>query len=234
MLVGEIIIRPPKLDKPLSLKLHNLRKKIRSLEGVVVAFSGGLDSTILARLCQQELGQEAVAITINSSNVDSDLVLAKRLAKIIGIKHETIDSDTDCVGKMFYQIKSAANHMQIRNVASGAHLDDEQDGSFSFTAAKEHKIHTPLHDAKFTKSDLIKISKHLGIPISRAHSKKLVGCFINSLGLDSTKFVAASNGKSGQLVVSSKSDLKLLSNHLDLVENRLSDLGYKRISILYK
>jgi PP-loop superfamily ATP-utilizing enzyme len=229
---GENIIRPPKLDQPLAMKLNKLRKKIRQLEGVVVAFSGGLDSAVLARICQQELGEKAVAITVNSANYQqSDLILAKRLAKIIGIRHKCIESDADCTGKVFLQVKSAATALETDHVVSGSHLDDKADGSFSFWASKEHGIKTPLYDSKINKSDIIKLSRHVGIDISKNHAKKVADSFIRSLGLISTKFVTTK--KKSSLLVHSKSDLLNISNHLDIIEQRLCDLGFKHLSIVY-
>ena len=229
---GETIIQPPKLDRPLAVKLNSLRKKIRQLEGVVVAFSGGLDSTVMARLCQQELGDQAVAITVNSLDYPkSDLLLAKKIAKIIGIKHETIDSDKDCVGKMFMQLKSTALEMDVQHVVSGTHFDDEQNGSFSFAASKEHKIKTPLHELKINKAEIVKLSKHLGLPISKHQSKRIAQSFLHSLSLSSTKLIVSAG--SGSLIISSKNDLIKISALLPLIEQRFADLGFKKLSLMY-
>ena len=99
------------MDKSLEKKLEMLRRRIRMLDSAVVAFGGGSDSTFLLRICREELGENAVAVTAIPKNYPkSELALAKRIAKVIGAKHVTCE-DEDEEPKKFnhYCLKKATS-----------------------------------------------------------------------------------------------------------------------------
>ncbi len=158
----------------LELKLKKLRKNIRKLDSALVALSGGADSSFLMRICREELGNKSVAVTIVPSNYPSgDIIMAKRVAKILGVKHvvhemeetEEPPSSNICRGANMYScLKSLAMNMKIKNVLDGSHADDLKQGAVSFTAAKRAGFKSPLLESQLSKAEIRLLAKELGLP----------------------------------------------------------------------
>lgn len=160
-------------------KLARLKKTIKRLESVVVAFSGGVDSTLVAKLCYDLLGERALAVTASSETYPGyELESAKKVAREIGIPHLIIetkeleikgfaDNPPDrcyfCKTELFEKLKELAQKEGYKHVLDGANADDLQDYRPGSQAAQELGVRSPLREAGLTKDDIRAISRALGL-----------------------------------------------------------------------
>ncbi|HGJ66451.1 TPA: ATP-dependent sacrificial sulfur transferase LarE [bacterium] len=161
-------------------KLNALKQIIKSLDSLVIAFSGGVDSTLLAKVAYEVLGDKAIAVTARSETyTKSELEDAIRIADEIGIKHEIIVSEeldipefshnpTDrcyhCKKELLRKLKGIAESKGYKNVIEGANLDDTGDFRPGMKANAELGVVSPLKEAKLTKAEIRELSKQFGLP----------------------------------------------------------------------
>src|SRR5207302_6034506 len=148
--------------------------------GVAVAFSGGIDSTVVAKAAQVALGERAVALTADSPSVArAEIDDAVRLARLIGIRHRLVPttefSDPDyvkndgtrcyyCKSELYSRIEQLLPELSASVICSGANLDDRGDYRPGLTAAAEHAVRHPLQEAGFTKADVRALARAWGLP----------------------------------------------------------------------
>ncbi|NOX98039.1 MAG: ATP-dependent sacrificial sulfur transferase LarE [Nitrospirae bacterium] len=165
--------------KEIETKLKNLEKILKEMQSILIAFSGGVDSTFLVKVAHDILGKEVLAVTAQSpSYPDSELQEARELAHKIGIEHLIIDSEEldnedfaknpprrcyFCKKELFSKLVSLAGEKEIRWVADATNSDDEDDFRPGREAAKELKIRSPLLEAELDKNDIRRLSKELGL-----------------------------------------------------------------------
>ncbi len=158
-------------------KLGKLRDNIKALKSVVVAFSGGVDSSLVAKVCYDVLRDKALAITARSETYpEHEHTEAVKIAKEIGISHLTINTSElgikgfaenppnrcyFCKSELFGKLKEIAKEKGYENVADGANLDDAGEYRPGLDAAKELEVRSPLKESGLRKSDIREISKHL-------------------------------------------------------------------------
>ena len=164
----------------MSAKLDRLRAILRDMQKVLVAFSGGVDSTFLLRVATQELGDNAVALTTRSPTaVDEDYELAVRLAREWSVRHIVIDANEleipgyaanptnrcfFCKDNLYDICVAEAPKLGIEHIVDGANLDDLGDYRPGLQAAAQHRIHHPLVEAELSKAEIRALSQELGLP----------------------------------------------------------------------
>ena len=161
-------------------KLNKLKDILKSLDSVVIAFSGGVDSTLLSKVAYKVLGDKSLAVTAKSETyTKSELEDAIGLAKEIGIKHEVIEtSELDipefshnpadrcyhCKKELLKKLKEIAESKGFKHVVDGANLDDTGDYRPGMRAVNEMGVRSPLKEAELTKDEIRELSKCYGLP----------------------------------------------------------------------
>ncbi|MBL8865175.1 MAG: ATP-dependent sacrificial sulfur transferase LarE [Planctomycetia bacterium] len=165
----------------LSDKRDLLLAVLASLGRVAVAFSGGVDSAVVAKAAAIALGADAVAVTADSPSVPrAELAEAVTLADSIGIRHlvvRTAEFDDPayaandgarcyfCKTELYNRIESLLPELGIDTICSGANLDDAGDYRPGLMAAAEHHVRHPLQEAGFTKADVRELAKQWRLPV---------------------------------------------------------------------
>ena len=171
---------PPISSEQLDAKRDRLLAVFAEWPGVAVAFSGGVDSTVVATAAFVALGDRAVAVTADSPSVPrSELADARRLAELVGIRHEVVrTSEFDnpdylkndgsrcyfCKSELYSTIEQLLPRLSVPVMVSGANLDDAGDYRPGLTAAAEYKVRHPLQEAGFTKADVRALAKAWDLP----------------------------------------------------------------------
>lgn len=164
----------------LHTKLAALRQTIRQVESGAIAFSGGVDSTLVLRIAHEELGDRAIAVTALSESLpNGELEEAKDLARSIGARHivlrtfETLDQNYlanaanrcyFCKTEMYARISAWALSEGFAAVLDGLNHDDLSDRRPGRAAAIEHGVVSPLVDANLNKEDVRALSRQFGLP----------------------------------------------------------------------
>lgn len=163
-------------------RIDHLRAELARLPGAVVAFSGGVDSTMLLHACAAVLGGRVLALTADSASLPrAELQQAQELAAQFGVRHELLatqelarpeyrrnDGDRcfHCKDELFAAIAArvAAQPEQGWPVLYGAIADDASDHRPGAQAAAQHGVQAPLAVAGFTKADVRRYSREHGLP----------------------------------------------------------------------
>jgi len=162
------------------LKLNHLREFLSNLKSACIAYSGGVDSALVASIAYEQLGHNAIAITGVSPALATQLLNeARAQAKWIGIKHLEIntyeledksynknpkDRCFACKKELHKHTTFLSKKLNYENVLDGVNFDDLGDFRPGIKAAQEAGVISPLAIFEFSKEDIREISKSLGLP----------------------------------------------------------------------
>ena len=162
-------------------KEAELRSIVRGLGSVVLGLSGGVDSSLLADVCRDELGDRAVAVIARSPSLPRrELDTAREVADTIGIEHVIVDTAEVadpryaanprnrcyfCKDELFTHLEHVAAERGFETIAYGENLDDDGDHRPGRRAAIDHDVRAPLREAGLTKADVRRIARRLDLPV---------------------------------------------------------------------
>ena len=160
-------------------KLEKLKDLFKQMERALIAYSGGVDSTLVAKIAYDALGDRALAVTaISPSLLPEELEEAKQQAAFIGINHELVEThemeDPNytsnpinrcyfCKSELHDTLKPLAIQRGYPYVVDGVNADDLQDYRPGIQAAKERGARSPLAEIGITKAEVREISHQLGL-----------------------------------------------------------------------
>jgi uncharacterized protein len=169
------------LASPLQEKCDRLLTLLAGCGRVGVAFSGGVDSTVVAKAARLACGDNAVAFTaVSLSLADGEREEAQKLARLIDIPHRLIDTrefETPeylrnapdrcyfCKTELYTRLEEMVPELGVDTIVNGANLDDRGDYRPGMQAANEHRVRSPLIEARLTKEDIRKLARHWELPV---------------------------------------------------------------------
>jgi len=167
------------LEAGLIQKYERLKEEIKSAEGALVAFSGGIDSSLLLRVATDVLGKRVTAVIVDTPLFSrQEIQAARRLAADLKVNLITVQIDsleipgvaknTDkrcyyCKFTLFSRLKELAREMGLNRVLEGSNLDDSADFRPGREALKELGIYSPLAEAGLTKAEIRRLARYLGL-----------------------------------------------------------------------
>ena len=162
-----------------SQKLRALERTIKEMESVLVAFSGGIDSSLVLKVAHETLGTHALAVTAVSPTFPAvELETARRVSAEIGARHLIIEADQlnipefvrndagrcyHCKTDLYQTLDKLRRSMSLTATVDGTNLDDLDDVRPGITAAREWGVRSPLVDAGLCKAEVRGLAKEMGL-----------------------------------------------------------------------
>jgi uncharacterized protein len=166
----------------LAKKRDALLSQLAALNTCAVAFSGGVDSAVVAQAAQLALGERALAVTgVSASLAEGELEDACRLAELIGIRHVVLDTQEfakasythnapdrcyHCKTELYTQMEGLAERLGVSAIDNGANVDDLGDWRPGMKAAAEHAVLSPLAECGLTKAEVRELAVSWGLPVA--------------------------------------------------------------------
>jgi uncharacterized protein len=160
-------------------KLKRLRESLRAMRSVMVAFSGGVDSSFVLRVAYEAIGDRVLALTTTSPTMpEEDRLNAIAIAQELGVRHLIVESnelEIDgyalnplnrcylCKHNLFTVCVAKAQQLGIETIVDGLNLDDLHDYRPGIKAAAEMEVRHPLVEAELTKAEIRELSHSLGL-----------------------------------------------------------------------
>ncbi|HJN99772.1 MAG TPA: ATP-dependent sacrificial sulfur transferase LarE [Nitrospinaceae bacterium] len=164
----------------LEQKLLGLESRIAESESALVAFSGGVDSTLVLAVAKNVLGDRVLAVTAESDSVpERELQTAQHLTKTLRVKHRIIRTEEMsspdylknpanrcyyCKSELYAKLSKVAEEHKLSHILNGINLDDLGDHRPGITAAKEAGVISPLAELGFNKQDVRDLARQMDLP----------------------------------------------------------------------
>lgn len=164
----------------LEQKRLGLESRIAESESALVAFSGGVDSTLVLAVAKNVLGDRVLAVTAESDSVpERELQTAQHLTKTLGVKHRIIRTEEMsspdylknsanrcyyCKSELYAKLSKVAEEHKLSHILNGINLDDLGDHRPGITAAKEAGVISPLAELGFNKQDVRDLARQMDLP----------------------------------------------------------------------
>ncbi len=161
-------------------KLRQMKASLGALDGALVAFSAGVDSTFVLAVAREVLGDRVLALTAHSPSVpQSERVEARALARRLGVRHREMESrEIDdpryvanpvdrcfyCKSELYRLCADVAGHEGLSAILDGFNADDRRDFRPGHRAAEEHQVRSPLAEAGLTKAEVRAWSEAYALP----------------------------------------------------------------------
>ncbi|MGA7872747.1 MAG: ATP-dependent sacrificial sulfur transferase LarE [Candidatus Binatus sp.] len=168
------------MDKTLDAKLERMRAIFAPMRSLIVAFSGGVDSTFVLKVAHDAIGDSVLALTTTSPTMpDEDRDSALAMARLIGARHLIVESNELeipgyaanplnrcylCKHNLFTVCEAKAAELGIDQIVDGLNLDDLRDYRPGMQAARENRVRHPIVEAEMTKADVRALSRAMGLP----------------------------------------------------------------------
>jgi len=248
------------LDPQLTDKLSELYQIFQDSQRVLVAYSGGIDSTLVAKIAFDILGDRAIAVTANSpSLLPADLEGAITQALEIGIAHEVITTaEMDnpnytsnpvnrcyfCKSELHDQLRPMAKNLGYEYVIDGLNADDLKDYRPGIAAAKERGVRSPLAEVGISKMEVRMLSKYLQLPWWNKPSQPCLSSrfpYGESITIEKLQRVGKAEqylrslmGSEVDLRVRSISDTAQIEIRADLIPNFLQVMNLSQLTISFR
>lgn len=160
-------------------KLDQLNEILRRTDGVLIAFSAGVDSTFLLKAAYLVLGERAIALTASSPTAPpGELAAAKEFTQSLGCRHIVVDTNElanpsfaqnpanrcfFCKDELYRICRAQADQLGVPTIVDGTNLDDLKDHRPGLKAAAEWGIRHPLVEARMTKDDIRRYSREFNL-----------------------------------------------------------------------
>ena len=167
-------------DPTRNTQREKLIETLRGYGRVAVAFSGGIDSTVVAQAAYEALGDAAIAVTaVSESLAAGELEEAQELARKIGIRHRVIRTEEFadpnyrrndsnrcyfCKSELYGRLSGMLGELGVEMIVSGANTDDMGDYRPGLRAASEHGVRHPLQECNLSKADVRALALAWGLP----------------------------------------------------------------------
>lgn len=160
-------------------KLIKLKKILQEMHSVLIAYSGGADSTFLLKAAVDALGKKVLAVTANSATYPKEeLIFSKKTAKVLKARHRIIKTQElnskrfttnpvnrcyFCKKELFSRLNKIAKSNKINFVLDASSVSDKKDFRPGSLARKELGVRSPLEEAGFSKKDIRRLSRRIGL-----------------------------------------------------------------------